>query len=353
MPARIALSLILVFLPASLAAQSQDPLIQPPGWYAQVQQLPAMSFHSVLVQLTSDEVETQYSKQELSALSGHQGKTTPANQTPLGQTNISAFKSNYDLPDAPQPQSIEQRAILEIPPSSDQARIFGLVLDPTGAAISGAEITVSRVGESQQSVLKSGQDGRFSVAKLPSGSFVVAVRATGFTTFVSKALILSPQQTQELPQIVLAIAATDTEVTVRPTEQIAAEQLKAEERQRVFGLFPNYFTSYVYDASPLTARQKRSLTAHDTFDPVSLFGVAAIAGIQQAERTYPGYGNDAPGFGKRFGAALGDTLTNDFLSHAVFPAILHEDPRYFYQGSGTKKQRLYHAVSYAFVTRSD
>ena len=86
---------------------------------------------------------------------------------------------------------------------------------------------------------------------------------------------------------------------------------------------------------------------------MSVFGVAAIAGIQQAERIYPGYGNDAPGFGKRFGAALGDTLTNDFLSHAVFRTLLHEDPRYHYQGSGTKKQRLFHAVSYAFVTRSD
>ncbi len=214
-------------------------------------------------------------------------------------------------------------------------------------------MTLSRTMASQQLTLKSGADGRFTFVMIPADSYVVTIHAKGFSTYVSDLLRLIPQQGYELPNIALAITSINTEVTVRPTEQIAAEQLSAEEKQRVFGIFPNYLTSYVHDTAPLTAKQKFSLTAHDTFDPVSLFGAAVLAGIEQANRTYPGYGNDAPGYGKRFGAVLGDSLISDFLGHAIFPSLLHQDPRYFYQGSGTKKERFCHAVSFAVLTRSD
>jgi hypothetical protein len=103
----------------------------------------------------------------------------------------------------------------------------------------------------------------------------------------------------------------------------------------------------------MTSRQKLSLAMHDTFDWTSFIGISASAGIQQATNAYKGYGQEAAGYGKRWGAQFADGRSNDFLDHYVFASLFHQDPRYFYQGTGTKKSRLFHAVSSAFVSRSD
>jgi hypothetical protein len=74
---------------------------------------------------------------------------------------------------------------------------------------------------------------------------------------------------------------------------------------------------------------------------------------QHANNSYAGYGQGAAGYGKRWAARFGDGRTSDYLSHAVFASLFHQDPRYFYQGTGSNKSRLYHAVSNAWVARSD
>lgn len=237
--------------------------------------------------------------------------------------------------------------------SEDKAALSGVVHDISRAVVAGADVTLSRVDGSQQRSSKSGADGTFAFTGLPADTYVVNVRAPGLQIFTSGRLVLVPHQTYYMPNIVMGIAIANTEVTVRPTEQGATEQVRAEERQRIFGLIPNYFTSYIFDPVPLTARQKFSLTSHDAFDPVSLVGVGIAAGIQQSSNSFAGYGQGAAGYGKRYGAALGNSLSDDFLSHAVFPALLHQDPRYFYQGSGSKRSRLLHAISFAVLTRSD
>jgi hypothetical protein len=142
-------------------------------------------------------------------------------------------------------------------------------------------------------------------------------------------------------------------MTVRPTEIIAAEQMRAEEKQRLIGFFPNVYTSYAYDTAPLTSKQKFSLATRGTFDPVAMIGVGLAAGLEQATNTYAGYGQGAEGYSKRFAAKFVDGRSSDFLTHAVFPSLLHQDPRYYYQGSGSVKSRVIHAISSAFVTRSD
>ena len=140
---------------------------------------------------------------------------------------------------------------------------------------------------------------------------------------------------------------------IRPNEVIADEQVKAAEKQRAFGILPNFYTSYIFDAIPLNRRQKYSLAFRDTFDPLRFIASGFVAGIQQSNNNYAGYGQGAAGYGKRFAADYGNGLSGDILSHAVFPALLHQDPRYFYQGSGSFKSRLVHAISFAVVARSD
>jgi hypothetical protein len=247
--------------------------------------------------------------------SAESGMNVSCNLTPSSPATDSPAKvaslSNNELPEAPQLQSVAQQASRQISSSSDNAALSGMILDKSGAVVVGASVTLSTKDGTQQRSATSQQDGTFTFRQLPSGSYIVSVQAKGFTSFRTEPVGLGAQQSYDLPQVVLTIAGTTSEIMVRPTEQVAAEQLRAEEKQRVLGIFPNFFTSYVYDAAPLTAKQKFSLTAHDTFDPVSLVGVGMIAGIQQANNTFPGYGQGAAGYGKRFGAAFAYRLPSN------------------------------------------
>lgn len=229
----------------------------------------------------------------------------------------------------------------------------GTVLDVSGASVAGAEVSLMHKDGTELHAMLSGVNGEFDFTKIPSGSYLVLVNAKNFALFTSAEFVVAAEQTYDVPNVSLSVAAASTEMTVHPDEFIAAEQIKAAEKQRLVGIIPNFYTSYIYEAAPLTVKQKFSMAARGTFDPVSMVGVGVAAGIEQAMNTYPAYGQGAEGYAKRFGAKFADGRDSDFLTHAVFPSLFHQDPRYYYQGSGTVKERIVHAVSSAFITRSD
>lgn len=229
----------------------------------------------------------------------------------------------------------------------------GTVLDGSGASVAGAEVSLMHKDGTELHAMLSGVNGEFDFTKIPSGSYLVLVNAKNFALFTSAEFVVAAEQTYDVPNVSLSVAAASTEMTVHPDEFIAAEQIKAAEKQRLVGIIPNFYTSYIYEAAPLTVKQKFSMAARGTFDPVSMVGVGVAAGIEQAMNTYPAYGQGAEGYAKRFGAKFADGRDSDFLTHAVFPSLFHQDPRYYYQGSGTVKERIVHAISSAFVTRSD
>jgi hypothetical protein len=237
--------------------------------------------------------------------------------------------------------------------AKELARISGNVLDPSGAVVPGAEVTLIQGEQSQRRSAVTGVDGRFSFGGLLAGSYVVSVKARGFRPASSGKFSIAVGQAYELAGLKLSIAPANSEVVVEPTELIAARQIKAEERQRVFGVIPDFYTSYVWNAAPLDTKQKYSMALRDTFDPMTFVGVSFGAGIEQANNAFPGYGQGAAGYGKRWGALFANGRTSDILSRAVFPSLFHQDPRYFYQGSGSMWSRAKHAVAYAFVARSD
>jgi hypothetical protein len=269
------------------------------------------------------------------------------------QTSELRIISSSLLPDAPLPQSDSQSSTEQTPSAEGSAAVSGVVLDGSGAAVPGAQVSLTHRDGTQLRSLVSGGRGEFAFTKLPAGYYLATINAKGFATFTSGEFTLSPQQSYEVPSISLSVASANSEVTVRPTEVIAAEQIKAEEKQRLLGIVPNFYVSYVHDAAPLTTKQKFSLATHDTLDWTSLVGISATAGIEQANNSYAGYGQGAAGYGKRWAARFGDGRTSDYLSHAVFASLFHQDPRYFYQGTGSNKSRLYHAVSNAWIARSD
>jgi hypothetical protein len=233
------------------------------------------------------------------------------------------------------------------------ASVGGTVLDLSGATVSGADVNLMDREGTQRHTMLSEANGKFNFLKIVPGSYLVTVTANGFAPFTSAEFVVADQQDFELPAISLSVAAASMEVVVRPTDLIAAEQIKMQEKQRLVGVIPNFYTSYIYDAAPLTVKQKFSLAVRGTFDPMAFVGVGFAAGIEQANNSFSGYGQGASGYAKRYAAKFVDGRTSDLLTHAVFPTLFHQDPRYFYQGYGTFKSRFRHAVGSAFVTRGD
>jgi carboxypeptidase family protein len=278
--------------------------------------------------------------------------TVPVNGLAQQRPDGSAASSR-SLPDTPLAKSEAQNSAQQTLTAEGSAGIAGTVRDESGGTVSGADVSLMQGDGTQLHAMVSEANGEFNFTKLLAGSYLVIVNAKGFATFTSTEFAVAVRQAYEVPDVSLSVATAILEVTVRPTEMIAAEQIRAEEKQRLIGFFPNFYTSFINDAAPLTTKQKFSLAARGTFDPVAMLGVGLAAGIEQATNSYAGYGQGAAGYNKRFAAKFIDGRSSDMLTHAVFPALLHQDPRYYYQGAGSIKSRLVHAVRSAFFTRSD
>ncbi len=169
-----------------------------------------------------------------------------------------------------------------------------------------------------------------------------------------RSVTLSEGQHYNLPDTALPIASANETVEVIVTrEQIAEEEIKEETKQRVLGIMPNFYTSYVWDAAPMNTRQKFKLSLRASTDPWVFARTAITAGIQQANNTYPEYGDGGSGYAKRYFAAYGDALTGRIIGSAVLPSIFHQDPRYFYRGTGGVPRRVLHALVSAVAARTD
>jgi len=131
------------------------------------------------------------------------------------------------------------------------------------------------------------------------------------------------------------------------------EKLKQEQSQRILGVVPQFGVTSRQDAAPLTPGQKFHLFAKSTFDPFQFAAAGLQAGIGQATNEFPGYGQGAAGYGKRYGASFADATSSGFFSNFAYPVLLREDPRYFRLGEGSVKHRILYSLSQEFVTHTD
>lgn len=127
-------------------------------------------------------------------------------------------------------------------------------------------------------------------------------------------------------------------------KQRAAEELKQEEKQRILGVVPNFNTTNDLEAAPLSTRQKYSLAFRSAIDPFQFVAAGLDAGFSQATGAFSGYGQGMQGYGKRFGAAYADSFSGTMIGNGFFPAVLHDDPRYFRKGSGSVGGRIWWAL---------
>jgi len=138
--------------------------------------------------------------------------------------------------------------------------------------------------------------------------------------------------------------ATSTQTGANQTEedqkQKSEEQLKQQEHQRVLGVMATFNTTNNREALPLTPGQKFQLFFKSATDPWPFALSAVSAGIDQAENSFPEYGQGAQGYAKRFGADYTDYFTGNFFGNAVLTSWWHEDPRYFQKGTGSFTSRF-------------
>ncbi len=126
------------------------------------------------------------------------------------------------------------------------------------------------------------------------------------------------------------------------------------QNDRILWTLPNYLT--VENASsmpPLTREKKFKLTAEDDLDPVEFGFVGLAAGVNQATNAYPNFGQGLKGYGKRYALELADNTIENFMTQAIFPAALHQDPRYYQLAKGGFIHRFAYSASRIVVTRSD
>jgi len=252
------------------------------------------------------------------------------------QTNASQSIPAAPLPDAPGQAS---------------GIVNGSVLDVNGAEVEGAVVTLE--GPAQPSVTTD-NTGSFQFNSVQPGTFKVRIAATGFAPWVSQDLVLHPGEHYEVSSVKLQIAETTTNVDVTLTRHdIAEEQVTDQEKQRVLGVFPNFYVSYVWNAAPMSAGQKFRLALRSSIDPVSIASSGVTAGVQQWRNDFSGYGQGMQGYAKRFGASYADGFLDTMLGGAILPSLLHQDPRYFYKGTGSISSRALYAIATVVICKGD
>jgi hypothetical protein len=252
------------------------------------------------------------------------------------------------IPDAPAPAGTQMQV-----DAMAVRTLSGVVTDVDGALVPGATVTLLEAGSTKRRSTVADGNGHFSFSNVAAGPYLLTIIAKGMEPTTQRGT-LNPDESVELPAIALG-AATSEEVEVSSLTQveIAEMQMKQEEKQRLFGLVPNFYVVYEWNAKPLSAKQKYRLAVRAIVDPATFVITAGFAGIEQATNEFSGYGQGWEGYGKRFGAGMADTAIGGMLGGAVLPVLFHQDPRYFYKGTGTKWQRVGYAISRAVIARGD
>ena len=190
-------------------------------------------------------------------------------------------------------------------------------------------------------------------APLWSGSDIL--RAISLAS-VLLALPAAAQQTQE-PLPTSATAQTSSKPDKKSDEDQNSTHQQPEaspKNDRIFWTLPNYLTvENAAHVAPLTVGCKFKLTAKDSFDPVEIPYIALLAGIGQLENSEPSYGQGGAGYARRYGTAFADNTIGNFMTEAVFPSMLRQDPRYYQLGKGGFWRRTGYAFSRLLVIRSD
>jgi hypothetical protein len=210
------------------------------------------------------------------------------------------------------------------------ASIIGTVTDLNGDTVGNAAVVLKEADSRDGQTVVTSQTGFFEFRGITPGlPYRITISANDFEPWISPLITLDPGQFKILTNIQLRIATEHTEINVKydPVE-VATEQFKAQEQQRVFGIIPNFYVSYDQNPEPLTAKMKFKLALKVSVDPVTVAGVLFVASAKQAGDS-PDYGQGWGAYGERVGAITADGFSDIMIGGAILPSLLHQDPRYF------------------------
>lgn len=248
-----------------------------------------------------------------------------------------------------------QQPALPNAPSAAPGSIDGIVTDTTGAAIPNAQVALEEPA-SKVNLLTTTSDaaGAFTLSSVAPGTYRIRIHANGFAAWHVEDIVVHPGEAFTVTPIELGVEAIDSVVDAITVEDLAEQQITSEEHQRILGVLPNFYVSYLHgNTQPLTSRQKFKLAFVVSRDPITFFVTGVNAGVEQAQGSLAGYGPGIGGYGQRYAAAYGDHLSATFLGSAIFPSLLHQDPRYFYNGRGTVLHRALYAIATVVICKGD
>jgi hypothetical protein len=240
-------------------------------------------------------------------------------------------------------------------PAPQAGTIVGTVTDVRDDVVPDATVVLQGADARDQRTATTNDNGFFSFANVKAGvPYHINISGKGFANWSSPAITLTPGQYLELPSVRLQVAVVIQSVTTALTqEQIATQQVEIEEKQRVLGIIPNFYVVYDERPAPLTPKLKFRLAARLLIDPMTFIGSSFVAATEQAASGTPDYGQGWDAYGQRVGANYADGVTDIMFGDAILPSLLHQDPRYYYKGTGTIKSRIAYALANPFRRKAD
>lgn len=241
----------------------------------------------------------------------------------------------------------------QLPDAPGTSVLSGTVTDTTEAIISDAHIILENTETKNTRTAQSDNTGEFSFVSIEPGKYLVRITAPGFASWKVEDIAIRTGENVVLPPILLGVESIRSTVDAITQEDLAEQQISAEVKQRIIGVLPNFYVSYIPNAAPLTRKQKFKLAIKVTVDPVTFLATGVTAGIEQAQNDFSGYGEGYGGYAKRYGATYGTRVASTFFGAALLPSVFHQDPRYFYRGRGRIITRALYAVSTVVICKGD
>lgn len=173
--------------------------------------------------------------------------------------------------------------------------------------------------------------------------------ATAQTLPESPGSVLYAQQTS-------TASDTSSDVQKQAPNRADAEKLENEGKQpkRILGIIPNYrAVSADVELPPITLYEKFKLATQDSFDYSSVIFAGILAGVGDAQRSYPEFGHGAAAYGRYYWHSFADQAVGNYFTEAIVPAVTREDPRYYTKFHGSVLNRTGYAFSRLFITRTD
>jgi len=169
---------------------------------------------------------------------------------------------------------------------------------------------------------------------------------------------LAQQQTPESSSVAADAPAPVPASAVQPANPKSEVPVPGQpgevQDKRVFGVLPNYRTADgTLPFSPISPHQKFHIAIKDTFDYPSYILAGAFAGISQLGNSNPSFGQGMKGYAKRYGGSVADQDLGNFMTEAILPTALRQDPRYFRKVNGSFKSRLLYAATRVAVAKTD